>query len=218
MSVAQRTACSGCGAERPRAITDMRPRPPCEVCGATAVLFKLVLADELRTTDQVSTALTPGGQELDWRGRWDALLEEYGRLGLPVSEPMTRVAVLSARRRLLLFYVEAFHIRDALRAEAAGLGLDAPVLTQAIAADHRLALLEDLANLVKHAGEPRNPRSPAVPQFGKAVAVQDGSDPTWRLALPVEHQGRILDGYSFAGEAVAAWTGLLVETGLLERP
>lgn len=57
-----------------------------------------------------------------------------------------------------------------------------------------------------------------MPQLGNAVAVQDGSDSTWRLALPVEHQGRTLDGYSFAGEAVAAWTGLLVETGLLERP
>lgn len=54
---------------------------------------------------------------------------------------------------------------------------------------------------MKHAGEPRNPRTGAVPQFGKAVAVQDGPDSTWRLTLPIEHQGRILDGYAFAGEA-----------------
>lgn len=46
---------------------------------------------------------------------------------------MTRVAVLAARRRVLLFYVETFHIRDALRAEAAGLGLDALLLMQAVA-------------------------------------------------------------------------------------
>jgi hypothetical protein len=63
---------------------------------------------------------------------------------------MSGVAINAANHRLQSFYIQAYHLKDALKS--------APAIEPAIAADPALALLADLANLDKHSRLNRPPR------------------------------------------------------------
>jgi hypothetical protein len=121
------------------------------------------------------------------------------------------------RHKLHAFYVQTYHIKDALIADAANTGISEAAVEQAVTGDPALALLADLANLDKHVDLTRKPRSGHVPVIkGARGTTSPGSGPdTWRLDLEIEHAGRTLDGLQVADDAVRSWRKHLIGWGLL---
>jgi hypothetical protein len=60
---------------------------------------------------------------------------------------MSADAVAAASQRLRAFYVDCFHLKDTLKAEASSIRIAAKVIEDVTQQDTQLALLGDLANL-----------------------------------------------------------------------
>lgn len=121
-----------------------------------------------------------------------------------------------ARDELHSFYIECYHLKDALIVEASTLGITKRQVEDAITADPVLALLADLANLDKHAklNTSKHPaRSGHVPAIGHASGASNSAG--WRLELPIIHAGTERDGLDVARQAVEAWRRLLTGWKLL---
>lgn len=162
----------------------------------------------------VSFALSPGYQELDWKGRWAEIQAMLDRLLLQRTEECSGDAINAAKFDVLSFYVHAYHLKDALKLDPASLGLTGSEVEDAITNTPALALLADLANLSKH-GRLTRLRSGSAPRFGNVQGCQSNSGESgWRLKLDVEHEGQLLDGISIAQGAVDAWNVQLQAWGL----
>jgi hypothetical protein len=82
--------------------------------------------------------------------------------------------------------VRTYHIKDALKQDAASLGLQPRAIEDAITNDSDLAVLADLANLDKHFKLNKSCRSGAVPEIVAAEGVRWGSgEGGWRLKTPI---------------------------------
>lgn len=206
--------CANCGAARPAELANTTPRPPCPQCGTSGLAFQLGIAEELNVAMSVSASLVPGDQSVGWSRRWEAAQDRLAKLLAPRTEGCSGEAIKNARDDLLVFYVQAFHIKDALKVEAESLGLDKRVVEETVKVDPPLALLGDLANLVKHHGKGRNPISGDAPEIVRACGTsQEGEG--WRLDVTISHAGQELDGLQVAEDAVAAWKRLLADWGLI---
>lgn len=130
-------------------------------------------------------------------------------------ETMSRDAIVAWRDRLCRFYVDAYHLKDALKGAASTLGIDPQAIETAINGDPRLALLADLANQEKHS-QLNRPRSGYAPRIG----VPKGTDIPprgWILKIDVNHGSQTLDGLEIARDAVIAWREHLEAWQLIER-
>jgi hypothetical protein len=81
----------------------------------------------------------PHDTDPHWRRRWRELESEWSKLDHPITETMSAVAINAANHRLQSFYIQAYHLKDALRSVA-------PDIESTISADPAFALLADLAN------------------------------------------------------------------------
>ncbi len=205
------TTCSVCGA----------PWPPegspggCPECGATSKTVYIEVADELNLADALETKATPGDQSQDWKGRWADLTRDVERLEAPRDSELSNDNILSAARELLSFYIRAYHLKDALRADSTSHGVTKNQIETAIDNDADLALLADLANLDKHLKLDRDPRSGDVPVIGPAHGIRAGSgEAGWRLEMEITHRGQVHDGLLVARASVEAWRRLLTSWGL----
>ncbi len=208
--------CARCGATRAPELTESAARTPCPHCGATSINVDVSLSEQLTTAATASATLTPTDQARDWERRWHEVERELTELLAPQPGGMSGDAIHAARHRLHSFYVQAYHIKDALKAEAATTGIPGETVEAAITAEPALALLADLANLDKHGTLNRSPRSGHVPRIvsGSGTAAT-ASDAGWRLDLQIEHGGRLLDGLMTAADAVDSWRRVLTGWGLL---
>lgn len=162
------------------------------------------------------TAIRPGDQSRGWERRWTDIQSELQRLLAPPDVPLGGDAVLDARRRLFAFFVHAYHLKDALKAEAGTLGIGKAEVETGINAEPTLTLLADLANLDKHFKLTQSPRSGHIPHIGEVRGSQAGSgEGGWQLEQVIEHNGKALDGLTVAKDAVAAWERRLTGWGLL---
>jgi hypothetical protein len=209
-------SCPKCGAERPAEIAQTVPRPPCPKCGAKGIAIQLGIAEELTASDELTVGMSPGDQSRGWSRRWSDIQDDLNRLTATQETQLSGKGILEARHQLFAFYVHAYHLKDALKAESGPLGLSEEAIEKAITAEPALALLADLANLDKHLNLDRPPRSGDVPQIGNATGLQGGSgEGGWRLRQPITHHGQESDGVKIAEDAVAAWERLLSSWGLL---
>ncbi len=164
----------------------------------------------------VQAALKPGEQARNWKRRWREIQAELQRLLTERTETLSGDAIMDAQRQLLAFYVHAYHLKDALKAEAAKIGVSKAQIEGAISAEAALSLLADLANLDKHFILTQPPRSGYVSQIGEVQGSQSGSgEGGWQLEQVIEHNGQELDGLTVARDAVDAWERCLTNWGLL---
>jgi hypothetical protein len=210
----QRARCARCRAPRVLRWLD-GVREPCPHCGVGSVIHEVRATETIRVSDSVSAALAPGDQSHGWVRRWADIERRLPELLASHGEGLDGTAIHAAREELLDFYIRAYHLKDALRAEAPQLRLTDRKIEEAIDQDARLALLADLANLGKHMKLRKRPRSGSRPRFGEVSGVGRSGGEGWRLALVVEHAGARLDGLELAQDARDGWHSALVSWGLL---
>ena len=207
-------SCPKCGTARPPALAHSSARPPCPKCGERGIAIAVGIATELNISGEVSIGLRPGQQSRDWRRRWTEIQGELSRLDAPRTGELSADGVHAAVRQLQSFYIQSYHLKDALKADALSHGISGQTIESAITSDPDLSLLADLANTDKHFQLTRPPRSGNAPTVD-AQGVQSGSgEGGWRLALTISHKGKTQDGLEFARQAVDAWRRHLAGWGL----
>lgn len=193
------------------------PRPPCPNCGERGIALSISVADEVDVAEALSLALAPQDYPRDWRGRWAAVLDDLERVSAPHDEELSGDNIRAAHQQLQAFFVRTYHIKDALKLEAAYLGVQPQAIEDGINREPDLAVLADLANLDKHFKPDRSPRSGDTPVIGDARGVRAGSgEGGWRLDAPISHHGKLLDGLEVARGAVEAWRRHLQGWGLIQ--
>jgi hypothetical protein len=209
-------SCPQCGASRPPETATTVPPPPCPECGETGIALQLGAAEEVDIAEAVEVALRPPYEGWGWKQRWEGAQEDLGRVMNRHPEELSGAAIQAAYRELQSFYVRTYHIKDALKKDAASLGLQPRAIEDAITNDSGLALLADLANLYKHFKLTMDPRSGEVPKIVPPVGVRSGSEEGgWRLRVPIDHKDKRLDGLDVAQAAVEAWRRHLRGWGLI---
>lgn len=163
-----------------------------------------------------SPARTPGDQVSGWQRRWRDVQVELRDLHGPQKGSMTDEAITAAVHRLRNFYVQTYHIKDDLKNEAATTGISSKDVENVLTSDSALALLADLANIVKHVTLTKPPRSGHDPIINRPTGDSaNQSLGTWRLCHTIDHAGRMLDGIEVAQNAVDAWRRTLSNWGLV---
>jgi len=168
-------------------------------------------------TGRLTTRLAPADQKRGWTQKFHESERELRELLAPQTGPRSADTVNAARHRLHSFYVQTYHIKDALKEDAGSTGVSGMTVENAITAEPILALLADLANLDKHGKLNKPPRSGSVPVIESVGGISDhDSQPeTWRLDVVIRHASKTLDGLKVAEDAVLAWRKLLEGWGLL---
>jgi hypothetical protein len=207
--------CQGCGEPR-SSIADLPggQRSPCPNCGSTNINATIVIHESLHpASDSISITLTPGDQERGWKRRWIECQRELEILLAPHTEPLSAASIHAARNALHAFFIQAYHLKDALIVEGATTGVTRDSLEKTIRSDPDLALLADLANLDKHAELKHRPKSGSVPRIldASAESRSDG----WILRLAIESGGHRRDGLDVAQRAIDAWERELTDLRLI---
>lgn len=209
-----RLTCRNCGASQPEPLDTSLGYPNCNRCGARGWHIDVTITECANASNVVLETLTPGGDTArDWNSRWQSIQAELKSLSESSMETMSGDTIFARRDRLCNWYVQAYHLKDALKDAASTLRIAPQAIETAINDDLRLALLADLANQDKH-GQLNRARSGYVPNIG-APSGSDVLPRGWILKLPVNHGPRTLDGLEIAGEAVAAWREKLEAWGLI---
>lgn len=215
MSEDRVVTCSNCGAQRPTELIETaEPNTPCAECGAITINIAANIGAELGFSASISKSLKPDTQQHDWRQRWEQCVRELDSLIRPHAEEFSAASVLAAGHGLYSFYIQAYHIKDALIEAAATTGISGATVEATITAEPELALLADLANLAKHGHLNKPPRSGDVPKFAEVKGESDAGG-QWVLRLSIEHHGLRLDGLQIAQDAMSAWRRRLTGWGLI---
>lgn len=205
--------CSGCGA--PRWQETSTERTPCPTCGGTILTFTESLQESIGLSDQPRGGLYPAAQAHDWRVRWEAVQRELHTMEADHVGTMSGDAIHSANLQLRSFFVQAYHLKDALIKASSQQGMPGKEnIEGAISADPRLSLLADLANLDKHAqwDKKKKPRSGNVPSY-ESLSGWD-CEGGWTLNVKIRHGDSSLDGLSIARDAITAWAEKLKGWGI----
>jgi hypothetical protein len=205
--------CKSCGSCRPAQLASGFERPPCPTCGETALIINLDIHDSLTASDFMESSLEPGEQDRDWKRRWENIKLALQALNAPHTESMGRDTIHAAVQQLYSFFVQAYHLKDALIDEAPSLGLTRAVIEATINSNRILSLLADLANQEKHRTLANPPRSGTVPIQLRILGVDVPGG--WNIAVEIQHGSSTLDGLTIARNAVTAWETQLRAWGLI---
>ena len=203
--------CAECGLDRSDdpSITNTK-RTPCPNCGMTSLSFARAMTETLMMSASLSTSLSPGAQDRDWRLRWQQLERRLPRVTDPRTEQRSAATIHSATQDLFEFFISAHHLSDALIEDGV---VTRQNVDQAMRQNPTLSLLRDLANLDKHRKLKSKPWSGAVPVVEKVSDTSDG--PGWQLVVSIRHDGVLIDGVAFASEVIKEWRRLLLSWTLL---
>jgi hypothetical protein len=149
-----------------------------------------------------------------WKQRWEDAQRELAELLVPSRESLSADNIQTARNRLASFYVQTYHLKDALKAEAGSIRVPESEIERAINREPDLALLADLGNLDKHGKLSHPPRSGDVPRY-TALRGRGLFSGGWVLEVEIAHAGRQKDGLRVAQAAVDAWRRVLLGWGLI---
>ena len=177
--------------------------------------FSVSVEGSISFSGHYSAEFVPGNQARDWRQRWELVQGGIQRISLPHVEVMSGESIHAAVQRLFSFFIQAYHLKDALKEAAPQLGLRLSDVEDAIKNDPRLALLADLANLDKHIQLTKPPRSGFAPIVEKISGADSSTGNGWLLVVRIRHGASILDGLTVAQDAVSAWQEKLRRWGLV---
>jgi hypothetical protein len=165
------------------------------------------IKESLSVSASLTVELIPGNQVRDWKQRWKLIQEELQVILSPHTETMSGESIHAALHSLQSFFIQTYHLKDALKDAAPGLGLKASDIETAINNDPRLAILADLANLDKHIKpDPKKaPRSTIAPTIGQISGIDCRSGTGWELSMQIRHGSHTLNGLTVAEDAVNAW-------------
>jgi hypothetical protein len=207
--------CAKCNAPREVAlIRGSAPYPPCANCGSQELNAAIWAEDTATCTESIALDVTPDSQARNWRQRWEVIQSDLRRLQASRVEMPSSECIIQGRHELHSFYVQAYHLKDALIQDAAAIGVTKATIEAAMTSNPNLALLADLANLDKHGALTRPPRSGTVPVI-KTVSGKFSPGMPWRLNVEIQHGAITVDGLDFAARAVAALGSLLHSWGLV---
>jgi hypothetical protein len=207
--------CSECGADRPPELVTGAPPPPCPDCGGTAL--KIGVSESVAVTAALSVVaeLTPPFEDRDWRHRWERLQAHEAELSKARTQALSGASIQGARDELHSFYIQAYHLKDALKNDAAALGFKPQEVEAAINTKPALELAADLANLDKHGvfNKGYKVRSGHTPRTVdvSGITVPDG----WRLNLIIQHGPQQIDGVTLASEIIDQWREVLTKFGVI---
>jgi hypothetical protein len=162
------------------------------------------IEESVSVTAHCSAELVPGNQARDWKQRWKVLQEDLQFISSPRTEAMSGDSIHSSLQRLCSYFIHTYHLKDALKDAAPGLGLSASDIEAAITNDPRLALLADLANLDKHVNLNKL-RSGSAPVIEQVSGVDSSTGSGWSLSVKIKHGATVLDGMTVAQNAAAGW-------------
>jgi hypothetical protein len=193
----------------------MSDRPPCPNCGGTGLTFGVISNETIALSDHLISEFILGNQERDWHQRWKLIEEGIQRISMPLTETRSRNSIHDALEQLFSFLIQTYHLKDALKAAALGLGLKEAEIEDAITNDLRLAVLADLANLDKHGKLTKPPCSGHIPIIEQTSGIDDTTGKGWKLVVRIKHGTSMLDGLTVARDAVFAWREKLTVWGLI---
>jgi hypothetical protein len=194
---------------------DVDASEPVEEPQPAPITLQLSATAEVSAALELRTGLRLSDHSRDWKRRFTEANFELDRLLAPRTDELDGEAVYAAQRELGSFYIQAYHIKDALLADAKSHRIDRRTIENMISVDADLALLADLANLEKHV-KLDQPRSGTVPTVSGAGGMPVGTkDGAWRLEMVISHGGNTLDGLDVAKAAMAAWERHLMAWGLI---
>jgi hypothetical protein len=214
----RRVECSNCGTKRESELAGTFDRPPCPVCGESAITVNVTITAEAVSVVDSAQALMPAEQDRTWERRWQDAQEHLNRLQSLRPEPMSSAAIHAAHADLQAFYVQTYHLKDSLIAASATTGISRQTIENEITNNADLALLADLANVDKHYRLSRQPRSGYTPKIVRVSGSASSSDADaggWRFEATIQHQGRHLDGLDVAKRTLSAWERALKRWNLL---
>lgn len=171
--------------------------------------------ETLSASDHLGSALIPGNQTRDWKQRWKLVQDELSLILRPRTEALSAESIHTALQHLFSFFIAAYHLKDALKDSAGGIGLNPSDVEDAVTNDARLALLADLANLDKHMKLSHVPRSGTVPVIGEVSGSDARDGGGWQISVQIKHGARILDGLAVAEDATNAWREKLLAWRLI---
>jgi hypothetical protein len=109
--------CKGCGLPRADQVT-ATVRTACPNCGETAIVHSRGFTAVVGSSGSLDVALRPAHQNRDWQARWRDIQSDWEELSKPSQEPLSAESIHRARQRLHAFYIQAYHLKDALKSEA----------------------------------------------------------------------------------------------------
>jgi hypothetical protein len=173
----------------------------------------LDLREEVLLRDDQIVTLEPEEQKRDWRQRWRLMEQELAELLKPQTGPLSAEAVVVVADRVLVFFVESYSLKEALRKEEPKHNVEA-----AIKVDADVGILIDLANLDKHGGKldaKHTPKTKIAPAIDSIRGELRSGTPGWELRMVIKHGSAQLDGLDVANKGVAAWRRWLQGEGLI---
>lgn len=156
----------------------------------------------------------PGDQARGWERRWKNLKNSLQGLTQPAFGVMSGDAIHADAQRLLAFFVDAYNLKDALKAEATSLGINPQAVEDAINRDPRLTLVADLANLEKHTTLSKPPRSGIAPSVAQIVGQDVRGTTGWRSVVTIRHGTANLDALEVAKDGILGWEDALGNLGI----
>lgn len=207
--------CSKCGASRPPELASKAERPPCLHCGGTALTISVSIEESISISGHCSAELVPVNQTRDWKQRWKLVQDEIHLVSSPHTGGMSGESIHILLQRFFSFLIHTYHLKDALKDAAFGLGLKPSDIEDAITSDPRLALLADLVNLDKHTKLTKPQRSGCAPVIEQISGIDSSTGNGWHLAVKIKHGSSMLDGLAVAQDAVTAWQEKLRTWGLI---
>lgn len=197
-------SCSNCGDSLNPTWARIKDRPPCPSCGKKGVTISVSIVEEINFAASLTIGMEPAYSKRDWQQRWNELKRECDRLNEPLIEAMSGASINAAHHRLQSFFIQAYHLKDALIADQSN-GLAKNDVEIAISHSPILSLLADLANLDKHSKLDRTPRSGSIPVILSVKGQHPQAANGWQLCVNISHNGRVLDGVDIANQVLKEW-------------
>jgi hypothetical protein len=205
-------ACANVKCARDRSADDRRE--PCPDCGEARVTIHLRFHETLGPiADSLVTSFVPNEQDRDWGRRWRNLAARLVELEGMRTEDRGADAIHLAAQDLFDFFVNAYHLIDALIEDGA---VKRTIAVGALKTNPTLQLLADIANTEKHRFldvQTHPPKSGDAPVLTKVADTSAGEG--WKLVAEFQHHGRLVDGVAFARTAFETWEMLLRDWGLI---